>query len=296
MIYGKGTNFATVNLGTFDETEGYVIEGESEDDLTGLQVSSAGDVNFDGVDDVLVAARGDNQGGFAAGAAYLVFGVVPGAAVVRTGTVAGQSLAGGEGDDVLDGLGGDDRLFGNGGVDQLLGGDGDDLLVGGAGADAMDGGPGDDTYFVDDAGDLVTEQAGAGTDWIRTGPASFSLAGLPDIENLSGDAGAQALTGNALGNRIDGGGGADVMAGGGGDDLYHVDNEGDVVVEGVGQGFDIVRASAGYALGDGVEVEVLETATRLARPPSPSSATASRRRFRETTATTSSAAAAATTC
>ena len=183
VIYGKSGGYGTITLTTFSETDGYIIEGELDDDLTGLQVSSAGDVNFDGVDEVLVAARGDHQGGSSAGAAYLIYGLTPGGTVSLTGTVAGQNLAGGEGDDVLDGLGGDDRLFGNAGVDLLFGGDGDDLLVGGAGPDQMDGGQGDDTYYVDDAGDVVTEQADAGTDWIRTSLAGFSLAGLPDIEN-----------------------------------------------------------------------------------------------------------------
>ena len=36
----------------------------------------------------------------------------------------------------------------------------------------MSGGAGDDTYFVDDAGDKVTELAGQGIDTIRTSAPS----------------------------------------------------------------------------------------------------------------------------
>ena len=43
------------------------------------------------------------------------------------------------------------------GNDTILGGAGNDLLDGGAGADTMAGGAGNDLYFVDNAGDVVTE-------------------------------------------------------------------------------------------------------------------------------------------
>jgi hypothetical protein len=47
-------------------------------DHTGCSVASAGDVNGDGYADLLVGAYGDNEGGYYAGAAYLILGPVTG--------------------------------------------------------------------------------------------------------------------------------------------------------------------------------------------------------------------------
>ena len=79
---------------------------------------------------------------------------------------AGQSastLAGGEGQDVINGAGlllgeaGHDRLSGHAGRDTLRGGDGDDSLIGGFGADRLEGGAGNDllTFIATDFADTV---------------------------------------------------------------------------------------------------------------------------------------------
>ncbi len=141
--------------------------------------------------------------------------------------------------------------------DILLGTAGADRLDGGIGADQMTGFGGDDIYFVDDIGDTVTELAGQGTDEIRTSLAVFSLAGT-NFENLAGIGnGNQELTGNAGANAIDGGAGADRLVGGTGNDRYIVDNPGDVVVETAGQGSDTVFASVTYRLAGDAHVEIL---------------------------------------
>jgi len=81
-----------------------------------------------------------------------------------TGNNLDNAISGSDGINVLSGQWGDDELFGHAGADTLVGGVGHDHHDGGAGADVMVGGTGDDTYVVDDAGDVVTELAGEGSD------------------------------------------------------------------------------------------------------------------------------------
>ncbi|HYJ82067.1 MAG TPA: calcium-binding protein, partial [Allosphingosinicella sp.] len=110
------------------------------------------------------------------------------------------------------GTAGADAIGGTGGDDLIAGLEGDDHIDGAAGADTMVGGTGNDLYVVDHAGDVVEENAGEGTDEIRTSLASFSLVGLPDVENLTGTAStAQSLRGNSGNNVITGGSGSDVL-------------------------------------------------------------------------------------
>jgi serralysin len=165
-------------------------------------------------------------------------------------------------------------LAGNGLANQVAGGQGNDILDGGAGADQLAGGLGNDVYVIDSS-DTVTEAADAGVDEIRTALAAYALGG--NVENLTGtSASGQVLSGNALANRLtggagndrlDGGAGADRLAGGTGDDSYLIDGS-DVVVEGVNEGTnDRIYTSVDYTLGAGVYVEILSTASDTGSAP-----------------------------
>jgi len=290
VVFGKDTEFAAnLNLSSLDGTNGFRISGVAAEDYSGWSVASVGDVNGDGIADMIIGARFADPNGSASGASYVVFGRAP-APVIETGTPGDDLYDGGTGADDLSGQGGADVLSGLDGDDSLDGGEGDDVLNGGLGADAMIGGLGADTYYVDDLGDTIDETGGDGIDTVistltwtlgadlerltltgatdidATGNALANiltgndganvLDGGDDKDLLYGGLGADDLIGGAGGDLLDGGLGADAMAGGLGDDIYLVDDAGDAVTELAAQGSDRVRASITYSLGD--EVENLE--------------------------------------
>ncbi len=167
----------------------------------------------------------------------------------------------------------DNTITGNSGDNILTGNGGNDTLSGLAGADTMIGGLGDDYYVVDNVSDVVSENAGQGTDTVSSN-ATFTLSGF--IENLvltgtaningTGDAGDNVITGNSgintlTGNdgndTLDGGLGADIMIGGIGNDTYIVNVTGDVVSENALGGIDTIITNATYVLGGNIENLVL---------------------------------------
>jgi Ca2+-binding RTX toxin-like protein len=175
------------------------------------------------------------------------------------GVTGAFSFDGRGGDDHAWGANGADILSGGSGDDELHGNGGDDVLDGGTGNDLLDGGAGNDVFIVDSLGDSVIELPGGGTDEIRTALAAYSIAALPNVENLTGLGNVdQSLTGNGGNNVIDGGLGADSMTGGTGNDIYIVDNAGDTVNENAAEGTDEVRTSlAAFSLAGLPNVENL---------------------------------------
>ena len=101
-------------------------------------------------------------------------------------------------------------------VAAVIGTLGNDVLSGGPGVAMMLGGTGNDTYIVDNALDVVTENAGGGIDKV-VASVSYTLAAGSEIEVLSGSgAVGLTLTGNEIANTIIGTSGNDTLNGGGG--------------------------------------------------------------------------------
>ena len=73
IIYG-GTNLSNIDLTTLTSSQGLIIQGDAAGDNAGRSVSAAGDINGDGIDDVIIGAPNGDDDGNAAGEAYIVYG------------------------------------------------------------------------------------------------------------------------------------------------------------------------------------------------------------------------------
>ena len=147
VVFGKASGFAAdIVLSTLNGTNGFRIDGIDSGDRSGQSVSSAGDINGDGFDDLIIGApEGDPDGVYGAGESYVIFGRAT-AAVNRTGTSVVDRMFGGDYNDTLNGAGGNDVLDGRDGTDRLLGGTDRDSLTGGTGRDTLVGGTESDRF------------------------------------------------------------------------------------------------------------------------------------------------------
>jgi uncharacterized protein with PIN domain len=199
LVFGKASNFdASLNLSDLNGTNGFVINGINERDFSG-SVSSAGDVNSDGFDDIIIGtAVADPNGQESAGESYLVFGKA-------SGFDASLNLfdLNGTNGFVINGINEDDgagtSVSGAGDVN----GDGfDDLTVGAPGADP-------------------NGQSFAGESYVIFGrdfTGSVTNAGTANNDTLTGTASDDILVGGLGNDRLIGGGGIDVLYGGAGND------------------------------------------------------------------------------
>uniref|UniRef100_UPI00300A4103 Ig-like domain-containing protein n=1 Tax=Nitratireductor sp. CH_MIT9313-5 TaxID=3107764 RepID=UPI00300A4103 len=164
-VPGKEGEFAYILFGRGDGNWGEVVDGKRVVDLSKMQpgegvrllseaseegfgyhLSAGGDINGDGLADILVGALLNDIGGTDAGAAYVIYGQANGfgSGFIRRGSAADDWMSGSEKNDQLNGMGGNDTL---------LGYEGDDILtVADAGFLKVDGGAGDDTLVISGGG------------------------------------------------------------------------------------------------------------------------------------------------
>ena len=267
IIFGSNDDFAAnINLADLDNVDSIIINGANNYDRSGTSVSGAGDINGDGVDDVIIGAPyADPNGNYSAGESYVVFGVVP---LELIGTNGDDILTGGTGNDLLSGLGGDDILSGLDGRDEIFGGSGDDLITGGDGNDTISGQSGDDNISGNEGNDRLFGDVGSddifggdGDDTINGGSESDRLLGEAGDDDISGGAdsdrilggdGDDALRGNMGDDTVLGGSGNDFVAGNDGNDSLLGENGDDTLSGGSGSdtlagnaGNDLVRGNAG---------------------------------------------------
>ncbi len=176
VVFGKAGGFAAdIDLSLLSGNDGFRISGAAADDRSGRSVFSAGDVNGDGFDDLIVGAEAADPGGTDSGASYVIFGHRALSAVMIVGTNIAQTSNGGYRNDAISGFGGNDKLNGWEGADMLSGGDGNDILIGGTGADIISGGTGNDALLGGIDADLL--RGDAGNDTIVGGPRNDILIG-----------------------------------------------------------------------------------------------------------------------
>jgi len=79
VVFGKATGFsAAINLSSLNGSSGFRLDGMAKFDRLGVSVSTAGDVNGDGFDDVIVGANFADPNGVNSGSSYVVFGKTSG--------------------------------------------------------------------------------------------------------------------------------------------------------------------------------------------------------------------------
>ncbi|PZU93160.1 MAG: hypothetical protein DCE90_17065 [Pseudanabaena sp.] len=75
VVFGSRSGFSSsLELSALNGSNGFAISGKAEFDYSGRSVSSAGDINGDGIDDLIIGASGADLNGFDSGESYVVFG------------------------------------------------------------------------------------------------------------------------------------------------------------------------------------------------------------------------------
>ena len=161
IVYGGASAPGTggvLDLSDLDGTNGFILNGIDARDFSGFSVSSAGDVNGDGYDDLIIGAlSADPNGNSYAGETYVIYGGATGTESLTPVTAQGTAAA--------------DNFTGNAGADSFTAIATNDVVRGAAGDDrisvtaldfaAIDGGTGQDTLVLDGAG-LSLDLTGAG--------------------------------------------------------------------------------------------------------------------------------------
>jgi Ca2+-binding RTX toxin-like protein len=272
VVFGSNSGFAAgLNLSTLDGSNGFAINGIAADDFSGGSVSSAGDVNGDGFDDLIIGAyNADPNGIREAGQSYVVFGQgttptnQPPVANSDSATTAQNTAVTLEASTLLanDTDANGDRLsltgvsnavngsvtFSNGNViftpsTNFTGNASFDYSI-------SDGKGGTASGLVN-----VTVEPVLGT--VQNGTkGNDTLTGTEGNDFLNGRNGNDSLIGNAGNDILIGGNGKDFLVGSAGDDLLNGDNGSDTLTGGLGN--DTLTGGNGadvfvFAFGEGID-------------------------------------------
>jgi Ca2+-binding RTX toxin-like protein/uncharacterized surface protein with fasciclin (FAS1) repeats len=165
------------------------------------------------------------------------------------GSLEGDALTGGDGDDLIRAYQGDDTIsagdgddliYGNQGEDTIFGETGHDVAFGGQGSDWLEGHGGNDTLWGNKAADTIS--GGAGSDAIYGNQGDDYLMGGGDGDMIFGGQGDDTLMGDAGADMLFGNKGDDWLSGGAGNDgfVYEVQNGGEDMIADFTDGEDLL--------------------------------------------------------
>ena len=225
-----------------------VVGSEQSDTLTGdagdnvLSAGAGNDTVQGGAgDDTLDGGAGTDTVDYSGAAGAVQVDLTAGTGTGGDGndTLSGfENITGSDHDDTLTGDDNANVIAGGAGNDVIDAGAGDDTLVGGAGDDTLEGGAGQDTADYSDANAAVQVDLEAGT--AAGGAGNDSLSNIEDVtgsafdDTLTGDNKANVLAGGAGADTLDGGVGNDTLQGGSGDDTLDGGIGNDVLEGGIG--------------------------------------------------------------
>lgn len=191
VVFGSKEFPASFSLAEANGKNALVLNGVETDGLVGTAVSGGGDINGDGIDDIIVGAPGslfqDSPG-----KSYAVFGsrgfgfANPNNGL--QGTVQDDIINGTQADDTISGRQGNDKIFGNSGQDVLSGNLNDDYLDGEKGQDIVIGGDGNDSLFGGLGNDVL--QGDNGNDILTGVDINAINPGIEEIDTLTGGSGS----------------------------------------------------------------------------------------------------------
>jgi hypothetical protein len=172
----------TLNLSDLNGTNGFLINGIAVYDQLGISVSNEGDINGDGIDDLIIGAYGGSpRGRYEDQKNYVV--VVFGGKNIGSGGTPG-------------------KLTGTPGADTLVGTIGNNIIEGKAGNDTLTGNGGQDKFVfrVGDRNDIITDFGGVGHGY---NPSSAVIANVDTLQFIGSGLTARNLQLTQKGNNLE---------------------------------------------------------------------------------------------
>ena len=180
VIFGATNSIGSLDLSDLDGSNGFIIKGANPGDRSGESVSNAGDLNGDGIGDIIIGApTADPNGQLSAGASYVVFG---NSNLGNSGVVELSELDGTDGF-VLNGIEG--GAFVRAGLISFAVGGGD--ATGAEVSNAGDlNGDGFDDVIISAGGADIGEQERVGKSYVVFGKNQLGNSGVLELSELDG--------------------------------------------------------------------------------------------------------------